>query len=508
MQSSRRVAKNTGILYARMLITVFISLYATRLTLAALGAEDFGIFGLVGGAIAMLGFLNASLAGATQRFMSYAQGQGGFERVKRIFNMSVVLHLITAALMVAMLEAAGYFFFNGMLNIAENRLDISRLIYQLMVIGTLFSVLSVPYEAVITSHENMLFFALLSILESILKLLIAFYLSYSPLDHLLTYGLLMAGLPILLFFIRQIYCHRQYPECSIDISSQFDKSILRQMSSFGAWTFLGAASSMLTNYGQGIVLNIFFGASVNAAQGIASQISGQLAALSDNMLKALNPLINKSEGAGNRTLMLNATTMGSKLSFFLVMALAIPVIIEMPFILNIWLKHPPEYAIIFCRLLLIRNLVEFMFHPLVSAIYAVGNIKHYQIWNSLLTLIPLPVAYLLFQFGYPAYCIYIVFIVYAVLTALITLFIAKQNCHLSLVRFSQDVILRCVLACLLISCLSFTPHYFMDSGYQRGIATIATSGLAYLFIVFFIGFTAEEQGKVLKLLPHSKKARS
>lgn len=497
MQSSRRVAKNTGILYARMLITVFISLYATRLTLTALGAEDFGIFGLVGGAIAMLGFLNASLAGATQRFMSYAQGQGEFDRVKRIFNTSVVLHLITAALMMAILEAAGHVFFNGMLNIADNRLEISKLLYQLMVISTLFSVLAVPYEAVITSHENMLFFAILSIFESLLKLLIAYYLAYSPLDHLLTYGLLTASLPILLFFIRQMYCHYQYPECSINILSFFDKSLLRQMSGFGAWNFIGTTSAMLANYGQGIVLNIFFGTSVNAAQGIANQISGQMIALSGNLLKALNPLIDKSEGAGNRTLMLNATMMGCKLSFFLVMALAIPVIIEMPYILNLWLKQAPESAVIFCRLLLLRNLVELLFLPLASAISAVGNIKQYQILNTLLTIIPLPVAYLLFHYGYPAYSIYIVFIVYSLSTSLVMMLMAKKNCNLCLRTFSKDVVIRSGLCFSLIFFISLAPHFFMDSSYLRCIFTIASSWTSYIFIIFFIGLTTDEKRKIL-----------
>lgn len=197
MQEAHRVAKNTGILYARMAITVFISLYSTRLILVSLGVADFGLFNVVGGVIAMLGFLNSSMASATQRFMSYAQGEGNLEKVKRIFNMSTILHAAIAIIMVFVLEIAGYFF-NGILKIAADRVEVAKIIYHFMVASTFFTVLSVPYEAVITSHENMLFYAILGILESVLKLGIAFYITYSAYDHLVMYGLLMA--PCQFFF--------------------------------------------------------------------------------------------------------------------------------------------------------------------------------------------------------------------------------------------------------------------------------------------------------------------
>ncbi|MGZ8944557.1 MAG: MATE family efflux transporter [Methylococcaceae bacterium] len=500
MQTSKRVAKNTGILYARMLITVFISLYTTRLTLTALGSENFGLFGLVGGTIAMLGFLNSSMASATQRFMSFAQGAGEIDKLKRIFNMSVILHLGTAFFVLITLEIAGYFFFNGILNIPENRIEVAKLIYQFMVISTLFSIISVPYEAVITSHENMFFYAVLGIIESVLKLSIAYYITYSAFDHLLAYGFLMAVLPVFLLLFRQIYCHWMYQECSISIHRHFDKSLLRQMTGFGAWTFLGTASSMIANYGQGIVLNIFFGTTANAAQGIANQISGQLAVFSANMLKALNPLIDKSEGAGNRKLMLKATMMGSKLSFFLIMVFHIPILFEMPFILKIWLKNVPDYSVIFCRLLLARSLIEHLFFPLVSAIAAVGNIKNYQIASSILTIFPLPVSYFLFELHYPAYTIYLVFFLYAIIVSTIILYYAVKNCQLSLSEFMVNVMVRCGFVFCAVFIISSIPHYFMEPGLVRCIITILLSSISYLCMVLFFGFSSEEREKIKQLI--------
>ncbi len=500
MQTSKRVAKNTGILYAKMLITIFISLYTTRLTLSALGANNFGLFGLVGGVIAMLGFLNSTMASATQRFISIAQGAGEIENVKRIFNMSVLLHWVTAAFVLIILEVAGHILFNGTLNIAENRIEVATLIYQFMVISTLFTIISVPYEAVITSHENMFVYAILGFIESIFKLAIAYSLTYSSYDHLLTYGFLMAVLSVFMLILKQIYCRWKYQECLINIRRYFDKNLLKQMTNFAGWSFLGSTGSLLANYGQGIVLNIFFGTTANAAQAIANQLNGQLSAFSANMLKALNPLINKSEGAGNRDLMLKATIIGSKLSFFLIMAFHIPILIEMPFILKIWLHNVPEFTVIFCRLLLIRILIENLFYPLVSAIAAVGNIKGYQIYSSLLMIFPLPVSYFLYTLQQPAYTIYLVFIIYTILASAIIFYYAIKQCQLSFSVFMLNVIVRCGCAFFLVFVISLIPHYFfIGPDLIRLTLTVLVSGITYLAIVYFLGFSNEERWHIKKL---------
>lgn len=493
MQAAHRVAKNTGILYARMAITVFISLYATRLVLAALGVADFGLFNVVGGVVAMLGFLNSSMAAATQRFMSYAQGEGDLEKVKRIFNMSTLLHAGIAVLMVLVLEIAGYFFFNGILNIAPERVEVAKIIYHFMVVSTFFTVLSVPYEAVITSHENMLFYAILGILEAVLKLGIALYLAYSAYDHLIAYGFLMAALAIFLLLLRRIYCHRNYVECVLNFRKYYEKDLMKEISSFAGWSLLGSASSMLANYGTTIVINIFFGTVVNAAQGIAQQVSGQLSAFANTMLKALNPIIDKSEGAGNRLLMLKAAMTGSKISFFLLMFFYIPVLIEMPYIFKIWLKNVPDYAILFCRLGLIRNLIEQLFVTLTSAIAAVGNIRKFQIYNSVLNFFPLVISYILFLLHYPVYALYVVFIIYALIGGILVLYFAKSDCELSIPVYFKNVVVPCIVSFGLILITSFIPSLFNFNHNLRLLLVITMNSLSFLIVLWFIGFNAEER---------------
>ncbi len=519
MQAIHRVATNTGILYLRMAITVFISLYATRLVLTALGVENFGLYNLVGGVIAMLGFLNASMAGATQRFMSFAQGEGDVAKVKRIFNMSTLLHIGIALIVVFVFEIVGYFFFDGVLNIAIDRIATAKLVYQFMVISTLFTIISVPYEAVITSHENMLFYAILGVVESVLKLTIALYITYGTLDlpvglsisaeqthiiystfdNLIVYGLLMTVLTILMLLIRRIYCHRKYAECEIRFIKNYDKKLLKQMTSFAGWSLLGSATSMLTFYGQGMVLNMFFGTVVNAAQGIAAQISGQLGAFATTLIKALNPMIDKNEGGGDRVLMLKAAMMGSKVSFFLLIAFYIPFLIEMPFILKLWLKEVPDYTVLFCQLLLIRNLIEQLFIPLKSAIAAVGDIKGYQISEALLLLFPLPISYFLFKFNYPPNTIYVVFIAYSLLLSGVILYFAKLKCQLSVTLFFRNVISRCLSSFILVYMVGLIPYFYIQPGLIRFIYVLLASILSYLIIVFYVGFSNQERFSIKQM---------
>lgn len=467
MIAIKRVVKNTWILYVRMALTVFISLYATRLTLAALGVTDFGLFNLVGGVIAMLTFLNNAMSSATQRFMSFAEGAGDKKRQKEIFNVSTVLHIIIAILVLLLLEIVGYFLFDKVLEIPADRLETAKIVFQFMALSTVFTIISVPYDAVINAHENMLLFAILGILESVLKLGIALFLSVTPYDKLSTYGLLTAFLSILLLFIRRIYCHRKYQECEINIKKHFNKSTFKEMSSFAGWSFLGASSSMIANYGQGIILNVFFGPVVNAAQAISNQISGQLGVFAGTMLKALNPLIAKSEGAGDRNLMLKVSLKGSKFSFLLLLILYVPVIVEMPFIFRMWLKDIPEYTLIFCRLLLLRNLIEQLYVTLSNTIAAVGKIKEFQIAKSILTVLPLSIAYILFKLGMEPHSLYIVFVFYAVLDAIVTLYFAEKYCGLSYQSFMSETLIPCLRIAVVSFSVAYLPYHYMQDGLIR-----------------------------------------
>lgn len=500
MEAAKRVAKNTGILYARMAITVFISLYSTRLILAALGVADFGLFNVVGGVISMLGFLNSSMAAATQRFMSFAQGAGDLEKVKRIFNMSSLLHWGIAVLVFILLEGAGYFFFHGILNIASDRLEVAKLIYQFMIISTLFTVISVPYEAVITSHENMLVYAVMGVIEAVLKLGIAFYITYTGLDHLVMYGVLMAALSICLLIIKRIYCHRVYVECHLNLGQNYDMPLLKEIGGFAGWSLFGNSSIILANYGATIILNIFFGSLISAAQAIVNQTIGQLNVLANTIIKALNPAIDKSFGAQRNSLMLDITIYGCKISFYLLMILYIPFFIELPFIFKIWLKNVPEYTFLIFRILIIKNLIEQLFIPLITAIGAKGDIKYLQLTSSILFLIPLPISFLLFQLNYPPFYLYIVFTLVSVISSANILIFANKKCQLSIQEFLTNVVLRCFISLTLVFIISIIPHFMFEVGIFRLVLVSLISLVSFFVVIYLIGLSKNERNLIRQVL--------
>ena len=500
MQQANRVAKNTLILYGQMAITVVLSLYTTRLVLAALGTQDFGIFNLVGGAIAMLMFLSAAMASASQRFMSFSSGEGDIIKQRQIFNISLKMHILIAFIMVALLEVLGFFLFDGALNIAPDRIETARFIFQCLIVSTFFTIVSVPYNAVVNAHENMLFVAVLRSLEVLLKFLIAIFITYVAQDKLYVYGLLMALIPITLFFIRQLYGHRKYDEVVINFKKYKQKALFKEMFGFAGWSVVGSSTSMIANYGQGIIVNKFFGTKVNAAQGISGQVSGQLGAFANIMLRALNPVLAKSEGAGNRDLMLKASMIGSKFSFYLLGFFYVPIMIEMPYVFGVWLKEVPEYAVVFCSLLLVRNLIEQLFLTLNSSIEAVGDIKQYQIISSILNFMPLVATYLFFSLSFEPQVMYIIFICYAFLKALIVLYYSKIKCGLSIRFFITKVSVPCVFVFGSTYLLGLIPNYLMQVGFYRFLIVGIVSVLSFIVLLWFVGLAQNERNMIRNLL--------
>lgn len=500
MSTAHRVIKNTGFLYAKMGITMFISLYVTRLVLNALGASDFGIFNVVGGAIAMLGFLHAAMSSATQRFMSFYEGQGDKEKQKYIFNVSTVLHLGIALLLIVVLLIAGYFFFNGILNIPPDRVFAAKVIYGSLILSTAFTVLSVPYEAVLNAHENMLYYSIVGVVESLLKLVVALVIVYYAGDKLVLYGILMAVIPFISRTIMQVYCHKKYEECVIAPRTYFEKGLMKEMTSFAGWSFLGTTIAMLTNYGQGIVLNMFFGTIVNAAQGIANQVNGQLMVFSNSMLKALNPVIVKREGGGKRKDMMDMAITGSKFSFALLAFFAVPVIIEMPYILNMWLKNVPDYAIIFCRLLLIKTLIEQMVITLSTSIAATGNIKQYQITISLMAIIPLLVTCYFFYIGFEPWILYVVYIAHvSIRSFVVMMYFAHKLCDLQVRHFLVNVVSKEMLILVLAALAPVFLTSTMDVGLVRLISIGLLYGLCFIVLFYFFNLDAREKSVVAAL---------
>lgn len=400
--SANRVILNTGILYGRMILTVGVSLYTTRLILNALGSTDFGIFNLIAGVIAMLAFLNNAMATATQRFLSFYQGKDDLPMQKKVFINSLNLHIIIGIVICLFLELAGLFLFDEFLNIPQERIAAAKVVYQWMILSVFFTVLTVPFTGSLVAHENMLWVAIAGILEVLLKFGLALYLFVSDADKLIIYAIGMAGVNLLSLIFYAAYCFRKYHECTLQGLLKPDIKLAKELSSFTGWNLFGALCALGRTQGIAIILNLFFGTVINAAYGIANQVSSQLNFLSSTLLRAINPQIMKSEGAGNRQRMLRLSMSASKFGFFLFALVAIPSVFEMEAILTFWLKNVPENAVVFCQLILIGTLINQLTIGLQSAIQATGKIKAYQVVVGSIILFNLPVAYLLLTLGYNA----------------------------------------------------------------------------------------------------------
>lgn len=497
MAIAQRIIKNTIFLYIKMGITVFISLYSTRLILSSLGAIDFGIFNIVGGAIAMLGFLNSTLANATQRFISYSQGEKDITKQHQVFNVSIILHIIVAIITSLLLVAIVQPLFNSILNIPSERIFASKIVYFGLIISTALTILNAPYDAVINAHEDMLYYSIIGILESLLRLSIAFICIYTPHDKLIVFGLCSACIPFITLTIMKIYCHTHYAECKISFRNYFDKKLLKEISLFSGWNFMTAISSLFSIQGVNILLNHFWGASLNAAQGIATQLNGQLSAFSNNMMKALNPIITKSVGAGNINLSSTASLKGSKFSTLLIIFFAVPCFIEMPYILHIWLKTPPDWAITFCRLILIQTTILKMADSFSTAIYAVGDIKNYAIYKSISNLLPILFTYIAFSLnGSPVWLYVSLILFWAIGGNIIIIHYAHKKIGLILRQYIQEVILPILIVSVLMLSFGYCTQFMLHSSFLRLCVSCTITSAVFIFTVWLFALSKLERNTI------------
>lgn len=500
MKSANRVILNTGFLYGKVIITIFIALYSTRLILNALGEVDFGIFNLIGGVIAMLSFINGSMIIATQRYLSISLGAGDMDRLKDVFRSSVLLHLIISAAIVLLLEIGGLFLFHGALNIPADRIRTAKIIYHFMVISTFFTINAVPYDASINTHENMLFDAIIGIFESLIKLGIAIWLIYTNIDKLVLYGLLMALLTILIRVIKSTYCIRKYEECKVKIRSKTDIPLVKEMISFAGWNLFGYFCSVLKSQGLAILLNKFFGIKINAAYGVSNQVNSNVKVFSSNMIRAIMPQITKSEGGGDRERMLRLSVLASKMSFFLLAFFALPIIIEMPFVLRVWLKAIPENAIIFCQLTLVLSMMYQITIGTMTAVTSVGNIKAFQIAVGAIEIFNLPAAYVLMKLGLPAYYVFINSMFWEFIAGNIRMWYAHKLAGLNIKEYMFKTLFCSTVTVAISALLAYLLTVLFPEGFVRAFGVGVVTSVSLVVIGRYLVLTRGEYEKISEIV--------
>ena len=344
-ENNKRIAKNTLLLYFRMLLLMVVSLYTSRVVLNALGVEDFGIYNVVGGVVAMFTVISGSLSAAISRFITFELGKGDGEGLKNTFSAAVTIQLLLSLVIVLLIESVGVWFLNAKMTIPADRLAAANWVLQFSIVTFVINLVSVPYNATIIAHERMSAFAYISIFEAVGKLAVAFLITVSPIDRLVFYAVLMCAVAVSVRLMYGRYCKRHFTECTYRF--RWDKELLRRMSGFAGWNFIGAASAVLRDQGGNIVINLFAGPAVNAARGISVQVNNAVTGFVQNFMTALNPQITKSYASGDRDYMMTLIYQGARLSFYMLLLLSLPVLVNTHYILGLWLKTVPGHTVLF-----------------------------------------------------------------------------------------------------------------------------------------------------------------
>lgn len=489
--NSKRIAKNTLLLYIRTFITMAISLYTSRVILEVLGINDFGIYNVVGGFVGMFALISATLTSSTQRFITYELGKKDENHSQEIFSTAVLIHIIIALVIIVLAESVGVYFLNNQMNIPISRLTAANWVFQFSLITFVVNIISIPYNSTIIAHERMAAFAYITLIESILKLLIVYLLILSTFDKLIIYGALMLLVSLAIRMVYGVYCSKNFIECKFKLVKE--RFYYKQILGFSGWNIIGSSSVVLTNYGINILLNIFFGVAVNAARGITTQVDNALNQFVSNFVMALNPQITKSYASGNREYMMKLVMTGSRYSFYLLLIMVIPILFETEYILACWLKNTPKYTVIFVQLSLIYMLCQSLSNTLFTAMLATGNIRNYQIIVGGLALMAFPLSYGLFKMGFePAYCYYATIFI-SILCLVVRLIMLHRIIGLSIRIFFKDVIVRVILVSIFSLISPYIIISFMTQGLERFIILSLVSLVATCIFIFFSGISKDER---------------
>lgn len=476
-----------------------VALYTSRVVLNVLGIDDFGIYNVVGGIITMFTFLNSAMAASTQRFLTFEIGKQG--NVHKIFSSSILIHRAIAFIVILLGETIGLWFVNTQLNIPVGRMAAANWVYQCSIVICTINIISLPYNAIIIANERMKAFAYISILETGLKLIAVLVLPVFFFDKLTVYALLLTGIAVIIRITYAEYCHRSFPETKGKILK--DKMLFKEMTNFAGWSMVGNLALIAYTQGTNILLNIFFGPAVNAARGIAVQVQNAINSFCLNFQTALNPQITKSYASEELAYMHLLIVRSSKFSFYLLLILSLPVLIETEIILKWWLGEVPDYTLNFIRIILIISMIDALSNPLIIAAQATGRIRTYQIVIGGILLFILPISYIFLKLGATPETVFIVHFCIVCIAQIVRLWMIRPMIKLSLNYYCQEVIWKIAIVFVLSLFLPCIFHQLLPASWWSFLIICFACTCSTLFIIYKIGLNSQErkfiQQKLLSL---------
>ena len=498
VSNNKRIAKNTMFLYVRMLLILVVSLFTSRVVLHVLGVSDYGIYNIIGGIVVLFSFVNGALTSATQRFLNFYLGKQDEEKTHKVFCISMSIYAMLSVVFLVLAETVGLWFVNTQLNIPPARADAAFWIYQFTVFTFMLNLTRIPYNATLIAYERMDFYAYLSLLDVVLKLGIVYLLYISPVDKLIAYGFLLLLVNVADNVAYRVYCVRSFRTARYRLL--WDRGMFKDLFSFSGWSLMGNAANILAQQGLNIVVNIFYGVTLNAALGIANQISGQVVQFFTNFQTAFNPQIVKYYAAGQIREFFNLVYKTSKYSYFLMLFISLPLLLETDKMLDIWLVDVPEYTGIFCQLILIFYLSEALTAPLYMSVQAAGHIRNYQILVSSINFLTVPAVYVVLKLGMAVWSVWVVRILINVVIIVARVIYLRSKIGLSVRDYLNSSIFPILYTSVLVlpvplACLYAVPGYWLNL-----LVTVAASLVSSVIFIYMVGMSKSERGKVKGLV--------
>ena len=494
---NKRIAKNTALLYIRMILLMAVTLYTSRVILAVLGVDDYGIYSLIGGIIALFTFISHSLVSAMQRFFNVALGKGDAERYHRVYVMGYNIFFLFSAFLLIVGETVGLWFVNNKLNIPAGRETAAFWVYQISIITLIVQLLRTPDNASIIAHERMNFYAYISVGEALIKLGIVFLLKLFSFDKLILYVLLYMAASAVINLIYKVYCNRKFVECRYNWL--WDKALFKEMLSFSGWTLLSNGSRTVTMQGENIFLNHYYSVSVNAARGVAAQVYNAVNTFLANFQTAFKPQLTKSFAAGETREHFSLLFRSSKFSFYLLLVLVIPIIFNLDSLLGAWLVEVPQYTKEFCVYVLLAYLADALASPLGTSISANGNIKGLQISIAVVFVIQLFASFFALRAGWPPYIVSVFILVSHTIHYVFYIYFCKKLCNLDLGDYFKRVLLPLIPICVVAPILPFFLQRF-STGIWWALGLCVIDVLWVLLFVWLIGMNKEERLYILTMV--------
>ena len=502
---SKKILYNTLAVYIKIIFNSIITLIATRIVLDCLGVNDFGLYNLLAGVIVLLSFMNGSLSFSTQRYLSIAIGEGRQDKLKSIFNSSMVIHAILALCVIMLLLLFQPILINKGLNIPQESIYTAHVVYDIMIATSVCTLLQVPYSAVMTAHEDIYYWAITEALNCFLRFISAVVLIFISSNKLEWYtGLVLVSL-VISALAKYIWCRRKYEETKLVLSEMKNKALIKEMLGFVGWNTLGSSAFLIRNQGVAVLLNMFFGTIVNAAYGIANQVNGLVMTLASTITTVFAPSITQAHGAGEDMRMMNIAILSSKLSFFISSVTAIPLLVFMPEILELWLKDVPENSVSFCRLMICTFILMQLTAGLNRVVYAIGKVKWFQIFYTIILTLILPIGYLLFKIGMSVHSIFYVMLLAQVGIMLLEILYVYKFIKFELKKFMlYSISLSMILFCAILACSKILiGELSIDSGISEiifGVVICIMYMLAYISLIL----SKTENTKLKELLKRRK----